>query len=134
VPRLRRQRLSAEFVGQVVRTACTMSSMQARVRSPCGRGGTTGGGAGAAFTLINRLMPFLLWRVAPPRSGTEHRFDVLGVVAGDVVALWAGPVVVLGELVVHVLHPRGQVPAGGVQMRMTQDRLHLGEREPLVTR
>src|SRR6266542_3877229 len=98
-----------------------MSSTQARVRSPRGRGRTTGGGAGAAFTPAKRLKPFALGRANACGSATEHRLDVLGVVSGGERALRTWPGVVRLELVVHVLHPGGEVAPGGVQVSMPQD-------------
>src|SRR5260221_13243484 len=68
-PPLRFHRLSADFVGHVVRTACAISAMEARVRSPCGRGGAAGGGAGAGGT------PAKLAVALPARPGAGAAAD-----------------------------------------------------------
>src|SRR5258708_20056712 len=92
-----------------------------------------GAGARAAFTLTKRLMPFLPGRVRASSSATEHRLDVLRVIPGGEGALGTRLCVVLLELVVHVLHPGGEVAPGRVEVSAPQDPLHLAECEPFVS-
>ena len=128
-----RRRTASTPPGQTLRTTCWTSSIPAEVRSPCGlaaaacRAGSPRRPAkrvgGAGLTWCRRAVPG-----SPPNTASMSA----GSYAGRVGPLRPGPGVVLLELVVHVLDPGHQVVARGVQVGMTQDRLHLGEREALV--